>query len=107
MELRITGDPAVADVGFLVAPRARGRGYAPAALRALCDWGFQALGLERIEWRAYVGNDASHRVAQKAGFRVEGTVRAGIPHRGERRDCWLGAILASDAAAEPARVTAR
>jgi RimJ/RimL family protein N-acetyltransferase len=89
-------DPAVADIGFLVAPRARGRGYAPAAVRALCEWGFAALGLARIEWRAYVGNDASLRVAQKAGFTLEGTVRAGLPHRSERRDCWLGALLADD-----------
>jgi RimJ/RimL family protein N-acetyltransferase len=98
LELRLLSDPAMADVGFLVAPHARGRGYAPAAVRALCDWGFAALGLTRIEWRAYVGNDASLRVAEKAGFTMEGTIRAGLPHRSERRDCWLGARLANDPA---------
>jgi RimJ/RimL family protein N-acetyltransferase len=97
MELRMhPTDPAVADVGYLIAPRARGRGYAPAALRALCRWGFEALDLVRIEWRAYVGNEASRRVAEKAGFTYEGTCRSALAHRGERRDAWLAALLADD-----------
>jgi RimJ/RimL family protein N-acetyltransferase len=102
MALRIKPcDPAVGDVGFLVAPHARGRGYAPAALRVLCQWGVRALDLSRIEWRAHVGNDASRRVAEKAGFTLEGTVRAGLQHRGERRDAWLGALLAGDLNDDP------
>ena len=97
VELRISQtDPAIADVGYLVAKAARGRGYATAALRALCAWGFEALDLARIEWRAHVGNEASRRVAEKAGFTMEGVQRAGIAHRGERRDCWLGSLLPSD-----------
>ncbi len=99
MELRISpADPLVADVGFLVAPAARGRGYAPAALRALAGWGCGALGLARVEWRAHVGNTASRRVAEKAGFTVEGIARGGIAHRGERRDAWVAALLAGDVA---------
>ena len=97
MELRLSpGDPAVADVGFLVAPEARGRGYATAVLAALSAWGFAALGLTRIEWRANVGNHASRRVAEKAGFIIEGTQRAGCAQRGGRRDAWFGAVLATD-----------
>jgi RimJ/RimL family protein N-acetyltransferase len=103
MELRINPkDPAVADVGYLIAAPARGRGYATAALRALCAWAFETLGLARIEWRAYVGNDASRRTAERAGFTIEGVCRSGQAHRGERRDAWLGAILPGDAPAEPA-----
>jgi RimJ/RimL family protein N-acetyltransferase len=98
IDLRISPtDPAVADVGYLISPHARGRGYAPAALRALADWGFDAVGLARVEWKAYVGHDASRRVAEKAGFTIEGTLRAALAHRGERRDCWLGARLPGDA----------
>jgi RimJ/RimL family protein N-acetyltransferase len=89
----------VADVGYLIAPWARGRGYASAALRVLCGWGFESLGLHRIEWRAHVGNDGSRRVAEKAGFTIEGVARAGCTHRGELRDAWFGSILATDARA--------
>lgn len=90
-------DPRIADVGYLVSPWARGRGYATAAVRALSAWGFERLELTRIEWRAAVGNEASRRVAEKAGFQLEGVERAGLAHRGERRDCWVGAVLHSDA----------
>jgi RimJ/RimL family protein N-acetyltransferase len=100
MELRISSaDPLVGDVGFLVAPQARGRGYASAALAALCGWGFTALGLARIEWRAYVGNDASRRVAEKAGFVFEGTARRAVSHRGQRVDAWVGALVREEDAA--------
>ena len=95
MELRLAG-PRTANVGYLIAPWARGNGYAPAALRTLCRWGFESLGVHRIEWQAYVGNDASRRVAQRAGFTMEGLARAGCLQRGEFRDAWTGAILAAD-----------
>ncbi|MEU9504897.1 GNAT family N-acetyltransferase [Micromonospora sp. NPDC048170] len=97
IDLRLSpADPLLADVGFLAAPEARGRGHLSAALAALSAWGFTTLGLARIEWKANVGNTASRRVAEKAGFTIEGTARAGLTHRGERVDAWIGALLAGD-----------
>lgn len=80
----------------MTAPAARGRGYMPAALAALSAWGFTTLGLARIEWKAHVGNTASRRVAEKAGFAFEGTARGGLQHRGERVDVWMAALLPKD-----------
>lgn len=97
MDLRLSPtDPGLADVGYLTAPAFRGRGYAPAALRAVCEWGFETLGLTRIEWRAFVGNEASRRVAEKAGFTIEGVARAAVIRRGAKLDEWVGALLAAD-----------
>lgn len=97
VDLRIrTGDPAVGEVGFQVGPRWRGRGHAGAAVRAICRWGFAELGLSRIEWRAEVGNDASRRVVEKAGFTVEGLLRQGLRTDGGRRDCWVGSLVKGD-----------
>jgi RimJ/RimL family protein N-acetyltransferase len=97
MELRLDpARPALADVGFVVPPHARGRGFAPAALAAVCAWGFTALGVHRVGWWANAGNEASRRVAEKAGFTFEGTNRGYLDHRGERVDAWTGALLASD-----------
>ena len=96
MELR-AGEDDTADVGFATGPWARGRGYTWAALARLCRWGFADLGLRRIEWRAHVGNEPSRRVALRAGFRMEGVARAGVRQRGEYRDTWTGAVLATDA----------
>jgi RimJ/RimL family protein N-acetyltransferase len=96
-DLRVSAtDPAVGEVGFLVAPQARGRGHATAAVRALAEWGITELGLTRIQWRAEVGNDASRRVAEKAGFTMEGLVRQGYDQDGRRRDCWIASLLATD-----------
>jgi RimJ/RimL family protein N-acetyltransferase len=100
VELRISPvDPLVGDVGFAVAPHARGRKYCPAALTAVCAWAFTTLHLTRIEWRANVGNVASRRAAEKAGFVFEGTARGALDHRGKRVDAWVGALLAEDAGA--------
>ena len=89
-------DRHLGDVGFVCAPWARRRGLTPAALYVVCGWGFAELDLARIEWRAHVGNDASLRVAEKVGFRVEGTQRARLAQRGERRDAWVAGLLPAD-----------
>jgi RimJ/RimL family protein N-acetyltransferase len=97
IDLRIsTDDPAVGEIGFQVAPWARGRGLGTAAVRTLCAWAFDSLDLTRIVWRAHVGNDASRRVAEKAGFTIEGVQRLGLAQRGERRDGWVGSLLSTD-----------
>jgi RimJ/RimL family protein N-acetyltransferase len=89
-------DPEVGEVGFLVAPRARGHGYATAAVREITRWGFDELGLHRVQWRAEVGNEASRRVAQKAGYEMEGLLRRSPAVGGRRRDCWVGSALSRD-----------
>jgi RimJ/RimL family protein N-acetyltransferase len=72
--IRLTGDP---EIGYWVAPDARGAGYAAEATRVLSAWGF-ALGLPRIQLMCDVGNLASARTALSAGFRFEGVARNGV-----------------------------
>ncbi|NUT36955.1 MAG: GNAT family N-acetyltransferase [Hamadaea sp.] len=98
IDLRFLADPEVADVGFLSGPAARGRGYMTAALRAVAVYGLLELNLRRVEWKAYVGNDASRRVAEKAGFTMEGLLRSGSSARGVRHDTWIGSLLRDDLA---------
>jgi RimJ/RimL family protein N-acetyltransferase len=85
-----------AQIGYWMDPAARSRGVATEAVRALCRWAFATLGLDLIEWRAEVGNVASRRVAEKAGFRVEATLRRRLVHRGVRVDAWIGSLLSSE-----------
>ncbi|GAA0475119.1 acetyltransferase [Paractinoplanes deccanensis] len=85
-----------AQIGYWMDPKARGRGVATAAVRALCGWGFGTLGLGLIEWRAEVGNVASRRVAEKAGFQYEAILRRRLVHRGVRVDAWIGSMLPDD-----------
>jgi RimJ/RimL family protein N-acetyltransferase len=96
IDLRLSEDDGVAEIGFQVAPWARGKGLGTAAVRTICAWGFDALHLDRIVWRAHVGNDGSRRVAEKAGFTMEGVQRRGCLQRGERRDAWVASLLSTD-----------
>jgi [ribosomal protein S5]-alanine N-acetyltransferase len=53
-----------------------GRGYATEALRSVLRIGHDQLGLGRIVALAYLENDASRRVMEKAGMRAGGTAEA-------------------------------
>ena len=94
--LRPAGDPDVWSVGYWCVPEHRGQGVVPDALGPLCRWGFGALGAKRVEWMAQVGNYASLRSAQKAGFQVEGVLRGGMLHRGVHVDGWIAGLLPGD-----------
>ncbi|MGW0362364.1 GNAT family N-acetyltransferase [Streptomyces sp. NPDC002990] len=90
------------EIGYWAAKEHRGRGYTTEAVGAVARWAFTELDAVRLEWRAEVGNDGSRAVARKAGFRIEGTLRAGLRTRGTARDCWVGALLPSDLGLAPA-----
>lgn len=64
------------ELGYRVAPWARGRGVATIGVRAVTDWAFGFVGLTRMQLMHAVGNVASCRVADKAGFLLEGTMRS-------------------------------
>jgi len=91
-----TRSPGTAEVGYWGTKEHRGHGYVTEAVRAASRWAFAELFVDRVEWRAEVGNQPSRAVAERAGFVVEGILRSGIVHQGVRRDCWMGALLPSD-----------
>ncbi|MGW0507470.1 GNAT family N-acetyltransferase [Micromonospora sp. NPDC003241] len=85
-----------AEIGYWVAPWARGRGVATAATRALAQRAF-ATGTARLELLTHVENTASQRVALAAGFQPEGIRRSSGPVRGGgRRDLTVWVRLADD-----------
>lgn len=86
------------EVGYWVSPWSRRRGLLVEAARAVIDWGFapEGLGLERIEWRAVVGNIGSARAARALGFRYEGTLRQALVDSHGRDDGWIAGLLATD-----------
>jgi len=72
---RIDRETRTAELGYVIAPHARGRGVATEALRQLTAWAFETLDPMRLELLISVENDASKRVATKAGYAYEGTLR--------------------------------
>jgi RimJ/RimL family protein N-acetyltransferase len=65
------GERETAEIGYWTAVAARGRGIAPAAVRAVTGWVFGALAgasLRQVMLVHDVANPASCRVAEKAGY---------------------------------------
>jgi RimJ/RimL family protein N-acetyltransferase len=87
-----------AELGYSLLPEGRGRGYATRAVRLVADWVFDELGIGRLQARTTVGNTASERVLERAGFRREGIARAGwvLPVTGGRQDVTMWSLLPSD-----------
>jgi RimJ/RimL family protein N-acetyltransferase len=72
----------IADVGYATLPEARGRGVASTALSLLTAWlmdPVEGAGLARVQLDHAVANEASCRVALRAGFEREGMRPAYLP----------------------------
>ena len=77
------GERETAEIGYWTAMAARGRGIAPAAVRAVTGWVFGAFSgatLRQIMLVHHVGNPASCRVAEKAGYPFRELSPANPPH---------------------------
>jgi RimJ/RimL family protein N-acetyltransferase len=81
------------EVGYWVAAPARGRGVATRAVRLLCAWAFAELPLARIQLHTLPGNEASERVAERAGFTREGRLRSFAEMKGRRVDITMFSLL--------------
>ena len=63
------------EIGYWCRTRFAGRGYTTEAVRGITAFAFDALGAKRVEIRCDPLNQASARVAERAGFRLEGELR--------------------------------
>jgi RimJ/RimL family protein N-acetyltransferase len=70
-----------------------GKGYGTDTLRAICDFGFGELRLERIGLLVYAGNERGRRAYEKAGFTLEGTYRRAHFSRGRHEDVHVMSLL--------------
>jgi RimJ/RimL family protein N-acetyltransferase len=89
--------PGRASVGYWLAPGARGHGLATRAVRLVAAWAFEDPLLERLELMTLVGNDASGRVALRAGFQLEGILRRYLPFRERMVDAVMYTMLREEA----------
>lgn len=83
-------------VSYWAVPAARGRGWTSMAVRGLCRFAFDELGLRRLELGHRVNNPASGKVADAAGFVAEGLERAKFVYDGIECDVRTCARLVTD-----------
>ncbi|HUO74161.1 MAG TPA: GNAT family N-acetyltransferase [Solirubrobacteraceae bacterium] len=92
--LRVVWEHLRAEVGYWLAPQARGQGHATRALTLISRWAFDALGLERIDLLAATGNLPSQHVAERAGYSREGVLRSYMEGADGRQDMVAFGLLA-------------
>jgi RimJ/RimL family protein N-acetyltransferase len=88
------------EIGYWVAPWARGRGVATAAVRTLSEHAFRT-GTARLELLTHWENPVSQRVALAAGYRREGVRRGALPNRDGGYDDLLAFARVADDPGEP------
>jgi len=84
------------NLGYWVRTSCTGQGIATKAVRLLARFGFEELGLGRIEIVAAVGNKASQRVAEKAGAHREGVLRRRLCLHDEYHDAVMYSLIPED-----------
>jgi RimJ/RimL family protein N-acetyltransferase len=80
---RLDRDHRSANLGYWVREQEQGKGVGSAAVAAIADFGFNTLGLQRIEIVVDVDNQASRRTAERAGAHLDGISPNRLWHKGE------------------------
>ncbi|MFL6040143.1 MAG: GNAT family N-acetyltransferase [Gaiellales bacterium] len=88
--------PGNVGIGYWVVESARRRGLASTAVMLLSRWALRDAGVERIEALTEPDNLASHRVAERAGFRWEGHLRCYLQIDGRGADAVVYALVRGD-----------
>lgn len=89
-------DGGSAEIVYWLLPAARGGGVAVEAVGGLTRWAFDDLGLHRLRLCHAVANEASCRVARKAQYAYEGTMRSALLHADGWHDQHLHAVVRGD-----------
>ena len=87
-----------ANLGYWVRTDTTGHGYATRATRLLAQYGFEHVGLARIEIVMSVENVPSRRVAERVGALHEGVMRRRLLLHRRHHDAHLYSLVATDLA---------
>jgi RimJ/RimL family protein N-acetyltransferase len=87
----------LARFGYWLAPWARGRGVATRALRLITGWTLETTDIIRLDLYTHTENDASGRVAERAGYVREGVRRAwDLDREGHPEDAIFYVLIRGD-----------
>ncbi|MDT0454530.1 GNAT family N-acetyltransferase [Streptomyces sp. DSM 41527] len=93
-DIDLTGGSA--EIVYWILPSARGGGAVAEATKRVSEWALNDLGLHRLRLCHSVANPASCRVAVKAGYALEGTMRSALLHADGWHDEHLHALVQGD-----------
>ena len=84
------------EIGYVLNPEFHGKGYGTEAASEALRFGFDVIGLHRIEAKFMEGNVASLRVMDKLGMTFEGFRKESMLVKGKYRTIGISAILFDD-----------
>jgi ribosomal-protein-serine acetyltransferase len=84
------------EIGCWLVAAGEGHGVAAAACRAMLEIARRELEAERVVWRVAPGNVRSRRLAERLGFRYEGTARSDYLLRGTRYDTDVFSLVGAE-----------
>jgi ribosomal-protein-serine acetyltransferase len=96
---RINRFDGVGNIGYWVRTSCVGRGFVSAAVRHLIPWAFANIPLNRLEIVVAVGNERSHRVAERVGAHRDAVLRKRLMLKGVPQDAVLYSVIRPDSAA--------
>jgi ribosomal-protein-alanine N-acetyltransferase len=96
-----------ASMGYCLTEAAWGHGYATEAARAVLQWAYETLDLNRVQAETDTRNVASAHVLEKLGFVREGTLREDCIVNGDVSDSWVFGLLRREWQPSPESAPAR
>ncbi|AWB43325.1 N-acetyltransferase [Paenibacillus sp. CAA11] len=82
-----------AEIGYEIGQEHWGQGYMSEALTALLEYGYNTMGLNRIEGLVDPRNEGSIRLLERVGFKNEGLLREYQQSQGEFVDLYMFSLL--------------
>ncbi|HEX9896853.1 MAG TPA: GNAT family N-acetyltransferase [Dehalococcoidales bacterium] len=99
--MRLNKEHENAEIGYWIGKPYWGFGYCTEAANAVVRYGFEVMGLNRVQAKHMTRNPASGRVMQKIGMKHEGHLRQNVKKWGKFEDMELYGILRSEYFAKP------
>lgn len=85
-----------AEMHYCLAKEFWGQGLMTEAITAIITFGFERMGLHRVEAKCFPDNAGSEKVLRKAGMQYEGLMREGLFAKGSFHDLKTFALLSTD-----------
>lgn len=85
-----------AEIGYDLEKASWKQGIMTEALRAMLSYGFEQMGLNRVEALVYIENEASIRVLERLGFQKEGLLRQYFRRGDTYYAHWLLSLLKAE-----------
>ena len=93
---RLDWNARVCEIGYWIDHREEGKGIITKACKAMIDYAFDELEMNRVEIRCSAENLRSSAVPERLGFKLEGTIRQAEMLNGRPHDFLIFGLLAED-----------